>query len=471
MAKTNLGCDTPRASRRAAVRATIAVAAATLSAGCILCDRVGTTTVYNDVPAVDATIVVSCDAPAIPDAATPGLDAATPGPDADAAVLDAPTPDWAMLGGWSPAVPAVAARGAGLVVVVRGTDDGVLYWKWFDGINWHPNADEDVPYESLGAPDGRRFVSNAAIVEYSPRQFMILARADDAQIYWQTRHLERLDVSQSVGEDPWRALPGIVRGDPVAVSPEPQRVDVFVNARGGTLYWRGWYADSPGMPQWHPGSDDGWQQSFGPNVANGDPTVVSGGLRRIDAFARRNDNGPLIHLESDTTSLLGSGSRAWQSTDLSGFASDPVAVFAPGGRLHVFGCGRNGRIVHAWRSDPTGNRFDRDDPVRDRSGQEVACDDDAFGASSVVTDAATGRHVVHLFVRRLDYGITHLSREYPPTDPANAWDSENLGGSATDGVVAVAGSASELAVFARDGTNSNNTLRALRWNGSGWVRP
>jgi hypothetical protein len=141
---------------------------------------------------------------------------------------------WESLGGTVIGSPAIASAGDFVHMLVRGLD-GLLYHKWYDGSEWHPDQDN---YTSIGM-DG----------DSSP----LLAISDSGQVA--AMALDNGDapfVNIWIDElwSGWDFVGGIVNGTPAMLWVE-DRLIVVARGQDDQAYIKWWEAD-----EWLPGEQD-----------------------------------------------------------------------------------------------------------------------------------------------------------------------------------------------------------------------
>jgi hypothetical protein len=236
----------------------------------------------------------------------------------------------------------------------------------------------------------------------------------------------------------WTSMGRTSTVDPVVVSSEAGRFDVFARGDDGHL-WQGTFSG---------GSFQGWTAvslpTSGPNPLLHDPVaarpfaVVSSGPGHLDLFARRLSDGELLHLWCDPTVTP----TFWRqeailhvaSAPLSLMASDPVATVWPGAnRFDVFYRGQDNLIYTATSKTPPDGTAG---PLTQVSTTPIL---DGISAVSW----GTGR--IDLFAR-LSPGrqLAHWTFTQNATPP---WSMEQLGGGLNSDPAAVSWGPGRIDVF------------------------
>lgn len=209
-------------------------------------------------------------------------------------------------------------RGAERIDVFGVARSGRLYHLPWDGARWHG-------WLNLGHPPGVPLAGTPDAVAWRDWTVNVFARGSD-QAVWQRSY------APGSGWSPWIHLGGIVQGGVAAVSPDPQRVDVFAVAGSGRLYQRT-YRDRA----WGPWTNRGQPPGVALTMAPGAVTRDDGA---IDVFARGEDRA-VWHLWYRP----GRGWGTWRS--LGGtVVTGPTAVSSRLGRVDVFAVSPAGRL---WR--------------------------------------------------------------------------------------------------------------------------
>ena len=133
-----------------------------------------------------------------------------------------------------------------------------------------------------------------------------------------------------------------IRGNPVAVSWDHDRLDIFMTGTDGALYHKWWDGS-----QWGPSATT--FEFMGGEIL-GDPTVASWDHDRLDVFVIGTDEG-LYHKAWDGTrwypSLTDYENLGRPSTG-SGLARNPVVNSWGHDRLDVFIVGTDSALYHKW---------------------------------------------------------------------------------------------------------------------------
>lgn len=240
------------------------------------------------------------------------------------------------LGGIIVGDPAVASWDHDrLDIFVVGTDGG-LYHKAWDGAEWLPSVDG---YDNLGTPSpGGAIRGNPVVVswDHDRLDIFVVGSADGALYH------KAWDGSQwlpsATGFD---YLGGVVVGNPAAVSWDHDRLDVFVIGTDGALYHKAWDGSA-----WQP-SPLGYDRLGGAFIS--DPAVVSWGPNRLDIFAIDASHA-LFHKTWNGSAWLPSLN---DYDNLGGYCIDVPAVTSwDHDRLDIFVIGGDQALYHkAWDSD------------------------------------------------------------------------------------------------------------------------
>jgi SpoIID/LytB domain protein len=157
-------------------------------------------------------------------------------------------------------------------------------------------------------------------VSPAPNRTDVFARGGDGAMWSRTIN------GGSTG--PWTSLGGLITTDPDASSWGGNRIDTFARGTDGAL-WHRWTPDGLNWAPW---------ESLGGSITSG-PTAVSWGLNRIDVFARGGD-GALW-----SKNFSASGWSGWYSLG-GGIVGDPDVSSWGGGRLDVFARGLDNALWH-----------------------------------------------------------------------------------------------------------------------------
>lgn len=300
---------------------------------------------------------------------------------------------------------AVATSHHGRVyVVVRGPDQRAYHRRWESG-RWHPEAG----WEDLGGA-----MSGKPGVVASGGHVHVIGRGTDGAVVH--RRWDPATGWVPPLSRPWETIALESADEPVAISSQPGRVEVFAAGPDGALRYR-----------WLEVDDGRWQPpSSSPMIGRSlhePPTVVSWQPLRLDVFVRT-DAGRMSHKWWDEApdrfdvfvadpdpqrhhrwwhpghGWLPSPAEKWE--DLGGQLSSPPAVLAWGPHhLDVFARGRDGHLYHKWWDPETGWLPSITGPWEHLGG--VLADTPA--PVSWAVDALA------VFVRAPDKTITYKSRE------------------------------------------------------------
>lgn len=237
------------------------------------------------------------------------------------------------LGGVIVGNPAVASWDHDrLDIFVVGTDGG-LYHKAWDGSQWLPSQ---MNYDYLGVPSpGGPITGDPVVVSWDhDRLDIFVVGSVDGALYHKA-----WDGSQwlpSVGGFDY--LGGVIVGQPAAVSWDHDRLDIFVVGTDQGLYHKAWDG-----AQWQP-SQTGYDPLGGGTIAG--PAVSSWGPNRLDIFVIGTDSG-LYHKAWDGTQ--------WQPSQFGFDKLGGVSISAPAvtswdhDRLDIFVIGTDNALYHkAW---------------------------------------------------------------------------------------------------------------------------
>jgi baseplate J-like protein/repeat uncharacterized protein DUF346 len=240
------------------------------------------------------------------------------------------------LGGICIGNPAVASWGHDrLDVFVIGTDRA-LYHKWWDGNSWGPTT---TGYEYMGGI----VVGDPAVVSWDHDRLDVFVIGTDGALYHKAWNGAQWQPSVTGYDRLGTPKAGVgVRGNPVAVSWDHDRLDIFVVGTDGALYHKWWDGAN-----WGPSVTE---FEFMGGIVVGDPTVSSWDHDRLDVFVIGTD-GALYH-------KAWNGSQ-WQPS-VTGYdrlgtpdngvtlTGSPVVNSWGHDRLDVFAVGTDGALYHKW---------------------------------------------------------------------------------------------------------------------------
>jgi hypothetical protein len=211
--------------------------------------------------------------------------------------------------------------------------DGALYHKAWDGSQWLPSVSG---FDNLGGT----IVGSPAVASWDHDRLDIFVVGTDRGLYHKAWDGSQWQPS-TAGYD---ALGGIIAGSPAVVSWDHDRLDVFVVGTDGGLYHKAWDGS-----QWRPsatGFDNlGIPAPGGP--IRGNPVAVSWDHDRLDVFVIGSTDGALYHKWWDGTQW---GPSATGFEFMGGLiVGNPAAVASDHDRLDVFVVGTDGALYHkAW---------------------------------------------------------------------------------------------------------------------------
>jgi hypothetical protein len=210
--------------------------------------------------------------------------------------------------------------------------DGALYHKAWDGGQWLPSSG----LESLGGI----ILGSPAVASWDHDRLDIFVIGTDRALYHKA-----WDGSQwlpsATGYD---RLGGVILGSPAVASWDHDRLDIFVVGTDGGLYHKAWDG-SQWLPSVENYDDLGIPIPGGP--IRGNPVVVSWDHDRLDIFVVGSADGALYHKWWDG-SQWGPSVSGFEFMD--GFiVGNPAAVDSDHDRLDVFVIGGDGALYHkAW---------------------------------------------------------------------------------------------------------------------------
>jgi hypothetical protein len=223
-----------------------------------------------------------------------------------------------------------------LDVFVVGTD-GALYHKAWDGHQWLPSV---IDYERLGLPKaGVTIRGNPVAVSWDHDRLDIFVVGTDGSLYHKWWDGAQWGPSATTFE----FMGGEIVGDATVISWDHDRLDVFVIWIGGSLRHKAWNG-----VQWQPsvtGYDYLGQPAPAGELAR-NPVVNSWGHDRLDIFAVGTD-GALYHKWWDGANW-GPSQVEFEFMD-GGITRDPAVVSWDHDRLDVFVIGTDNALYHkAW---------------------------------------------------------------------------------------------------------------------------
>lgn len=233
----------------------------------------------------------------------------------------------------------------------------------------------------------------------------------------------------------WNNLGGKVIGEPVVVSGDGKRLDIFVQGADGNIYHK-WRDGNKWIP-----SQTGYNKVG--DVAGDGISAVTWGPDRLDIFARGKNNNSIWHRWRD-----GLQWHDWESLE-GNASSKPVAVTWGVNRLDVFAQFTDGAVWHKWWD---GRRWEQWESL----GGKI------LGAPSPV---AWGPGRLDVSVRGVDKAIHH-----------NTWDGSrwsgwgSLGGSVSSSPAEVSWGPGRLDIIV-DGVGQNPTIFHRAWAGGGGWQP
>ena len=241
------------------------------------------------------------------------------------------------LGGSCTNNPAVVSWGHDrLDVFVVGSGDHALYHKWWDGGAWGPSS---TGFEYMGGV----IVGDPVAVSWDHDRLDVFVVGTDGALYHKA--WDGVQWQPSVTDYESLGIPRVgvtIRGNPVAVSWDHDRLDIFMTGTDGALYHKWWDGS-----QWGPSATT--FEFMGGEIL-GDPTVASWDHDRLDVFVIGTDEG-LYHKAWDGTrwypSVTDYENLGRPSTG-SGLARNPVVNSWGHDRLDVFIVGTDGALYHKW---------------------------------------------------------------------------------------------------------------------------
>jgi hypothetical protein len=225
-----------------------------------------------------------------------------------------------------------------LDIFVVGTD-GALYHKAWDGSQWLPSV---TGYDNLGIPSpGGPILGNPVAVSWDhDRLDVFVIGGTDGALYHKWWDGSQWGPSVAGFE----FMGGVIVGNPAAVASDHDRLDVFVVGTDGALYHKAWNGH-----QWLPALTQ--YERLGGSII-GDPAVVCWDAERLDIFVVGTDHA-LYH-------------NAWEGTqwppsplgfeNLGGYViSNPAVASWSHDRLDVFVLGGDNAVYHkAWNGSSWG---------------------------------------------------------------------------------------------------------------------
>ena len=239
---------------------------------------------------------------------------------------------WDNMGGKIIGKPTAVAWGPNrLDVFVRGLDNKMYHKAWAASA-WYPGSGVS-DWESLGGS----FAGNPVAVSWESERLDIFGRGFDGHLYhkWWT-------PSSGWAPAQWEDMGGKLSTDPVVVSWGKNRLDIVMRAYDGTVNHKAFSGD-----RWYPSVTE-WN-SLGGSIV-GEPAMTTWGSNRLDIVVRGTDNqiyhkawnGQWYPSESGWTSLGGS------------VLSKPSMVSWGAGRLDIVAQGADTQLYHKAYQEGTG---------------------------------------------------------------------------------------------------------------------
>ena len=327
-----------------------------------------------------------------------------------------------------------------LDVFVVGSADRALYHKWWDGSGWGPSA---TGFEYMGGV----IVADPVVVSWDHDRLDVFVIGTDGALYHKAWNGQQWQPSLTGYDRLGVPAAGVeIRGNPVAVSWDHDRLDIFVVGTNGALYHKWW-----GGSAWGP-SDTEFE--FMGGVIVGNPTVASWDHDRLDVFVIGTD-GALYHKAWNGSewqpSVTGYDSLGTPDNGVT-LTGSPVVNSWGHDRLDIFIVGTDGALYHKW--------WDGNNWGPSLTGYE-------FMAGGISRDPAVvswGHDRLDVFVIGSDSALWHKGWDGKQWSPS-VTGYEYLSGSIASKPAAVSWDRDRLDVFV---IGSDRALYHKAWDGTSW---